>query len=72
MTFASVRDVRGVKNCDAMRKASVRKIKNMLRSLGLAGMMGLVLLSAPASALDVVNDDLGGVVESYMARTRPC
>jgi len=40
----------------------------MLRSFGLAGMMGLVLLSAPARALDVVNDDPGGVVESYMAR----
>ena len=51
-----------------MREASAGKVKNMLRSLGLAGMMGLVLLSAPASALDVVNDDLGGVVEFYMAR----
>jgi hypothetical protein len=40
----------------------------MLRSFGLAGMMSLVLLSAPASAFDVVNDDYGGPVEPYAAR----
>ncbi|GLI93144.1 hypothetical protein [Methylocystis echinoides] len=40
----------------------------MLRSYGLAGMMTLVLFSAPASAFDVVNPDYGGRVEPYAAR----
>ncbi|QGM98980.1 hypothetical protein [Methylocystis parvus] len=40
----------------------------MLRSYGLAGMMTLVLYSAPASAFDVVNHDYGGRVEPYIGR----
>lgn len=40
----------------------------MLRSFGLAGLMTLVLFSAPASAFDVVNSDYGGRVEPYAAR----
>ncbi len=40
----------------------------MLRSLGLAGATALVLLCAPAQALDVVRDDHGGRVEPYAER----
>lgn len=40
----------------------------MLRSLGLAGITTLVLLSTPASAFDVVNNDYGGHIEPYAAR----
>ncbi|WP_424362593.1 hypothetical protein [Methylocystis parvus] len=40
----------------------------MLRSYGLAGMMTLVLFSAPASAFDVTGPDYGGRVEPYVAR----
>ncbi len=40
----------------------------MLRSLGLAGAATLVLLCAPAKALDVVRDDHGGRVEPYAER----
>ncbi len=40
----------------------------MLRSLGLAGMMALVLLTAPARAFDLMEPDYGGRVESYEAR----
>jgi hypothetical protein len=40
----------------------------MLRSYGLAGMMTLVLFSAPASAFDVTDHDYGGRVEPYVAR----
>lgn len=40
----------------------------MLRSLGLAGISALVLLSTPASAFDVVNNDYGGHIEPYAAR----
>ncbi len=40
----------------------------MLRSYGLAGMMTLVLCSAPAQAFDVVDHDYGGRVEPYAAR----
>jgi hypothetical protein len=40
----------------------------MLRSLGLAGMMSLVLLSAPARALDIVHNDHGGQIEPYVAK----
>jgi hypothetical protein len=40
----------------------------MLRSYGLAGLMTLVLFSAPANAFDVSNHDYGGRVEPYVAR----
>ncbi len=40
----------------------------MLRSLGLAGTMTLVLLTAPANAFDVMSPDYGGRVEQYEAR----
>ena len=40
----------------------------MLRSLGLAGMMTLVLLTAPARAFDILDPDYGGRVEPYAAR----
>lgn len=40
----------------------------MLRSLGLAGMMTLVLSSTSANAFDVTSPDLGGRVEPYAAR----
>lgn len=40
----------------------------MLRSYGLAGLMTLVLFSAPANAFDVVDHDYGGRVEPYAAR----
>jgi hypothetical protein len=40
----------------------------MLRSIGLAGIMTLVLSSAPAIAFDVVDPDYGGRVEPYVAR----
>lgn len=40
----------------------------MLRSLGLAGITALVLLSAPASALDIVSNDYGGEVGPYASR----
>ncbi|HEY8162407.1 MAG: hypothetical protein ACR650_12240 [Methylocystis sp.] len=40
----------------------------MLRSYGLAGMLTLVLFSAPANAFDVVDHDYGGRVEPYVAR----
>ncbi len=40
----------------------------MLRSLGLAGMMTAVLLTAPAHAFDVMAADYGGRVEKYQAR----
>ncbi len=40
----------------------------MLRSLGFAGMMTLVLFSAPASAFDLLDSDFGGRVEPYVAR----
>jgi len=40
----------------------------MLRSFGLAGMMTLALFSAPASALDINNNDHGGQIGNYMQR----
>lgn len=40
----------------------------MLRSLGLAGMMTLVLFNAPARAFDILEPDFGGQVEPYTAR----
>ncbi len=40
----------------------------MLRSLGLAGMMTLVLLTASARAFDILDPDYGGRVEPYAAR----
>jgi hypothetical protein len=40
----------------------------MLRSYGLAGLMTLVLFSAPAHAFDVTDSDYGGRVEPYAAR----
>jgi hypothetical protein len=40
----------------------------MLRSIGLAGMMSLVLLSAPARAFDIVTNDHGGHIEPYTAK----
>jgi hypothetical protein len=40
----------------------------MLRLAGLAGIMMLVALPAPAYALDIVSNDLGGHIEPYVAR----
>ncbi len=40
----------------------------MLRSYGLAGIMTLVLFSAPANAFEVVDHDYGGRVEPYIGR----
>jgi len=40
----------------------------MSRSMGLAGMMMLALISGPANAFDIVDHDYGGRVDPYLAR----